>query len=186
MSHLFKKGVIALLGTLCFAVANSAGAESLILTDNSTEGSGQSIVALNPQPEPPSFEIQYQLTPDGADWFGMVYVGGEACGTMQLLQTTPKQTGVATHVGYDLSITGDNPAFQLDASLAGVIVKQRVVLNGTVDSGYYAGRTVHPRGTIQTFGGGPIDQITTLQGTIKLNPQPEPPSFEFPPSPCAE
>lgn len=141
---------------------------------------------LNPQPEPPSLQVRFALSPDGGDWFGHVFVGDESCGSIQLLSTGAETTGIVTHVGYALSITGANPAFQLDASLQGVIVQGRVVLNGMVSSGAYAGQTIHPRGTIQVAGGGTTDQLTTLAGAVQLNPQPEPPSMEYPPSPCSQ
>lgn len=178
MCQLIKRGLIPLLSITLFAIASSASALP------ATPGLDQPIVDLNPQPEPPSLNLQYKLTFGDGGWFGRVYVGDQACGSMSMMPTASKQTGVATHVAFDLNIIGDNTDFALDASLAGVVVQQKVVLNGVVDDGYYAGTTIHPRGTLSIPSGGPIDQFPTLQGTVKLNPQPEPPSFEFPPSPC--
>ena len=171
MSHLLKPGAMAFVCALSLAGAICSNAAP--------------IAQLNPQPEPPSLDIEYLLTPDGADWFGTVFVDGEACGSMELLVTNSQQTGVVTHVGYALSITGDNPNFQLGAALDGVIVRHNVVLNGAVDSGYYSGQTIHPRGMIQTSGGS-VDQLTSMEGELQLNPQPEPPSFAYPPSPCGQ
>ena len=185
MCQLFKQGAVSLVFVFLFAIATNANA--LPAPSNEVAGLDQPIVDLNPQPEPPSLDVDYSLTFGDGGWFGMVYVGGQACGMMSMIPTASKQTGVATHVNFNLSIIGDNPDFALDASLAGVVVQQKVVLNGMVENGFYAGTTIHPRGTIQGLGSGvPIDQLPTLQGTVKLNPQPEPPSFEYPPSPCGE
>ncbi len=190
MPHLLNRGALAIVCALALATAACTNAGRILGLGGSfqrqIQASDQSPVQLNPQPEPPSFVIDYRLNPDGDDWYGRAYVGGEACGTIQLLQTKSKQTGIVTHVGYNLSIAGPNPDFILDASLEGVIVRGHVVLNGKVNSGYYAGRTIHPRGVIQTSGGGPVDQLATMLGTVELNPQPEPPSFEYPPSPCTQ
>lgn len=143
------------------------------------------VAELNPQPEPPSLTLSYQLRPDGTDWFGTVYVGDEACGTMALEQTASRSTGVATHVGYDLTIVGANQAFLMDATLFGLVVRDHVVLDGRVHDGAYAGRTIHPRGQIQTtLQDG--EAFTTMTGLVQLNPQPEPPSSDYPPSPCAQ
>ena len=181
MCQLFKQGAKSLVFIFSFAIAAYANALPAPANDVAP------IVDLNPQPEPPSLSLDYNLAFGDGGWFGMVYVGGQACGMMSMIPTASNQTGVATHVGFNLNIIGTNPDFALSASLAGVVVQQRVVLNGVIENGYYAGTTIHPRGTIQGLGsGGPIDQLPTLQGTIKLNPQPEPPSFEYPPSPCVD
>ncbi len=143
------------------------------------------ITELNPQPEPPSLALRYELGPDGTDWFGTVYVGDEACGTMQLVQTATRSTGVARHVVYSLTIVGANPAFLMDATLSGIVVRDHVVLNGRVHDGAYAGRTIHPRGEIQTtITDG--EAFTRMTGLVQLNPQPEPPSSDYPPSPCSQ
>jgi len=146
------------------------------------------IIDLNPQPEPPSLELQFTMTPDGASWFGTISVGGRACGSVQLNpQPEPpsRQTGVVTHVAYSLSIQGDDPAFLLDADLSGIVAGGHVVLNGRINNGAYAGQTIHPRGDIAVPPpDAPLDLSTTLTGALKLNPQPEPPAPEYPPSPC--
>lgn len=150
------------------------------------------IVDLNPQPEPPSLVLDFVLNPDGAAWFGTVYVGDRECGTMELLPTGPVdadlgptevawwQSGIVTHVGYTLSIQGANSNPWMDADLAGVVVDGRVVLNGIVGSGFYTGQTIHPRGQVVA----PSGNLPTMTGTVQLNPQPEPPSSAYPPSPC--
>lgn len=186
MLHRLNWSALAVVCALALTTVACSGAGRILGLDNSVQLQKRSLVQLNPQPEPPSLVIEYQLIPRGEGWAGSVYVGGQACGTMQLVQTKSEQTGIVMHVGYNLSIAGYNPDFQLDASLSGVIVRQHVVLNGTVGSGYYAGRTVHPRGVIQTTGGGPTNQLTTMLGTVQLNPQPEPPYPAFPPSPCIQ
>ncbi|MCG6954978.1 MAG: hypothetical protein LJF04_03225 [Gemmatimonadetes bacterium] len=143
------------------------------------------VVDLNLQPEPPSsLALRFELNPDGADWFGTVYVGDRACGYMQLLHPRSGLTGIVDHVEYRLSIQGDNPDYVLDAGVSGVIANHHLVLNGRIGSGYYAGETIHPRGDITPAPDGPVDVLTTMKGLIQLYPQPEPPSFVYPPSPC--
>lgn len=143
------------------------------------------IAQLNPQPEPPSsLALRFELNPDGTDWFGTVFVGDQACGYMKLLQTRTRLTGVVDHVGYKLSIQGDNPDYLLDADLSGVFANRHVVLNGRIGTGFYAGETIHPLGVVTTAPEGVVDALTTMTGIIQLNPQPEPPSFVYPPSPC--
>lgn len=174
------------VATLAGACAD-AGASPLAPSAGSqaAQRSSDAIVDLNPQPEPPSLRLDFRLTPDGTDWFGTIFVGDQACGSMQLRQTSSRQTGVVTHVGYGLSIQGTNPDFQMDADLSGIVVRGRVVLNGTVAHGAYAGQTLHPRGQIVVPPpNSPIDLTTTLTGAVQLNPQPEPPAPAYPPSPC--
>jgi len=142
------------------------------------------IVELNPQPEPPSSALRFEVNPDGTDWYGTVYVGETACGYMKLLQTRSSVTGIVDHVGYSLAIQGDNPDYVLDAALSGIIQSHRVVLNGSITDGFYAGETIHPVGEIAPGTDGLVDGLTTMTGFIQLNPQPEPPSSAYPPSPC--
>ncbi|MEJ2215201.1 MAG: hypothetical protein P8099_01175 [Gemmatimonadota bacterium] len=111
-------------------------------------------------------------------------MGDESCGSMQLVQGGSWQSGIVTHVSYSLAVSDIDGNPFLNASVAGIAVKGMVVLNGTVDSGAYDGQTIHPLGEIQTSGN-PDNLEATMLGAIMLNPQPEPPSTEFPPSPCA-
>jgi hypothetical protein len=143
------------------------------------------VVELNPQPEPPSsLVLRFELNPDGTDWFGTVYVGDRACGTMKLLQTQSALTGIIRHVGYSLRIQGDNPDYVLNADLSGVIANRHVVLNGRIGSGYRAGETIRPLGDITSAPDLLVARPTMMMGLIQLNPQPELPSFAYPPSPC--
>lgn len=185
MRHPHQQGALVVSVVLALGTSACAGGSGMLLgPDGPVRRQANAVVQLNPQPEPPSLKLGFALSPDGGDWYGTVYVGGQACGSIQLLATTPRQTGVASHVGYTLTIAGDNPDFQLAANLAGVVTHAHVVLNGVVSSGFYAGQTIHPRGVISTSNGGPVDELTTLTGTVQLNPQPEPPSAPYPPSPC--
>lgn len=186
MRHRVHRGVLgaALVLVTVTAACHDAGTSPLVPAAT-TRRAGDAIVDLNPQPEPPSLSLHYVLSPDGSDWFGMVYVGDQACGSMQLLQTSSRQTGIVTHLAYSLSIQGANPDFQMDADLSGVLVRGRVVLNGKVRNGTYAGRTIHPQGRIVAAPeDGSVDLLTRMLGAIELNPQPEPPSASYPPSPC--
>jgi hypothetical protein len=143
------------------------------------------VALVDPQPEPPSsLALRFELNPDGADWFGTVYVGDRACGYMELHKTRSDLTDLVDHVGYTLSIQGDNPDYILDADVSGVIANHHVVLDGRIGSGYYAGETIHPRGNITPAPVGLVDAPTSMTGLIQLNPQPEPPSFAYAPSPC--
>jgi hypothetical protein len=143
------------------------------------------VVDANSRPEPPSsLALRFGLNPDGADWYGTVYVGGRECGTMELVQIRSNVTGIVAHVEYSMRIQGDDPDYVLDADLGGVIANHHVVLNGRVSTGYYAGETVHPLGNITAAPEGLVDGLATMTGLIKLDPQPEPPSFAYPPSPC--
>lgn len=175
--------MLALFLAMAAVACNDAGKP--LAPDGAPRRSADATPYLNPQPEPPSMLLHFALSPDGTDWYGTVYVGDEACGTMQLLQDTVWQSGIITHVGYQLAVTGDNPDFSLNASVAGITVQSMVVLNGTVDSGAYEGRTIHPLGEIQTSDDSG-DLFVTMLGAVMLNPQPEPPSAAFPPSPCAQ
>jgi len=144
-------------------------------------------IDLNPQPEPPSqpLLLGFVVSPDGGDWFGTVYVGDQACGSIQFVHSDGTQTGVVSHIDYHLGIVGANPDFQVGADLSGILNPVRMVLHGTVTEGAFTGQTVNPMGAIQTTSdGGPVDQLTTIRGWLQLNPQPEPPSMEYPPSPC--
>jgi len=144
-------------------------------------------VDLNPQPEPPSqpLLLGFAVSPDGGDWFGTVFVGDQACGSIQFVHSDWSQTGVVTHIDYHLAIAGANPDFRLGADLSGILNPVRMALHGTVTEGAYAGQVVNPMGAVQTTsGGGPVDELTTIRGWLQLNPQPEPPSMEYPPSPC--
>ncbi|HKJ92723.1 MAG TPA: hypothetical protein VJ957_06120 [Longimicrobiales bacterium] len=185
MPHPAQQGALAFVCVLALAAAACSDAGPIVAPNGNLQRQDQPHVLFNPQPEPPALIMDYALTPDGGDWYGTVQVGGESCGTMQLIQTESDETGIVTHVGYELSITGANPDFQLNASLDGVVVRGHVVLNGRISSGFYAGQTIHPRGEIRTVGGGPVDRLTTLTGAVQLNPQPEPPSMAYPPSPCS-
>lgn len=173
----------ALLSIAVAATACSDGSQPLA-PGPVTAHAADPVTELNPQPEPPSLELTFQLTFDGG-WFGTVFVGDQACGSMQLVPvlidegTSSTQTGTVTHVGYGLGITGSNPDFTLQAGLSGTVEQGMVVLNGLVTDGAYAGQTLHPRGEIQSVGG-----VMTLTGSVQLNPQPEPPSAAYPPSPC--
>jgi hypothetical protein len=176
-------------GTLALALVVTAACNDAVTPSPAASGaiqrSAESIVDLNPQPEPPSvLALRFELNPDGTDWFGTVYVGNQACGTMDLLQTGSSLTGIVDHVGYTLNIQGDNPDYVLDADLSGVIANRHVVLNGRIGTGYYSGETIHPLGDITPAPNGPVDELTSMTGLIQLNPQPEPPSFAYPPSPC--
>jgi hypothetical protein len=179
----------ALAVAAALAACADPGASPLAPTAN-VRRAADAVVDLNPQPEPPSLQLDFVLTPDGTDWFGTVSVGGQACGTMQLTPTQVVETdlvppeaawwqsGIVTHVGYSLTIQGENPDFVMDADLAGIVQGGRFVLNGMVGSGAYAGQTLHPRGQIAP------GTLPTMTGTVQLNPQPEPPSSQYPPSPC--
>lgn len=178
---------LSLLGAGC---AESPTASPASDTPQAPPVSEQPINELNPQPEPPSLQLHFSMTPDGDAWFGTISVGGQACGAVQLNPQPeppfPQQTGVVTHVAYALSIQGDNPDFLLDADLSGIVAGNHVVLNGVVSDGFYAGQTLHPRGSITLPPpDSPTDLQTTMTGIIQLNPQPEPPApAEYPPSPC--
>ena len=190
MRRFLHRGILC--AALAVATASAAcadpGASPLAPTAN-VRRAADVVVDLNPQPEPPSLQLDFVLTPDGADWFGTISVGGQECGSMQLTPTQVVETdvappeaawwqsGIVTHVGYTLSIQGTNPDFQMDADLAGIVENGQVVLNGMVGSGAYAGQTLHPRGQI-------APGTLTMTGTVQLNPQPEPPSSQYPPSPC--
>ncbi|MGD8321888.1 MAG: hypothetical protein PVJ02_15680 [Gemmatimonadota bacterium] len=172
----------ALLSIAAAATACSDGAQPLA-PDAVTTRVADPVTELNPQPEPPSLELRFQLTFDG-EWSGTVFVGDQACGSMRLVpvlidEGTSSETGTVTHVAYGLGITGSNPDFTLQAGLSGIVEQGMVVLNGPVTDGAYAGQILHPRGEIQSEGG-----ATTLTGSVQLNPQPEPPSEAYPPSPC--
>jgi hypothetical protein len=187
MRYRTQHGVVLLALSFAAAAASSCsdpGASPLApATQSMTAADGT--VDLNPQPEPPSLELDYALTPDGTDWFGTIQVGNQSCGSMQLVQTSSRQSGIVTHVAYALSIQGENPAFGMDADLSGIVVRGRVVLNGKVSGGFYDGQAIHPRGQIvASTDENPIDQLTRMIGTVELNPQPEPPSAAYPPSPC--
>lgn len=179
------QGGLAVALVLAMAVTACSDAGATLAPDHAPQSNTDATTYLNPQPEPPSILLQFTLNPDGTDWYGHVYVGDQSCGTMQMLQDTLWQSGIVTHVGYSLSVAGDNPDFKMDATVAGIAVQGMVVLNGSVDSGAYAGQTIHPLGEIQT-GGDSSDLETTMLGIIMLNPQPEPPSDAFPPSPCGQ
>ncbi|MCG6987521.1 MAG: hypothetical protein LJF06_05020 [Gemmatimonadetes bacterium] len=196
MRRFLHRGILcaALAVATAFAACADPGASPLAPTAN-VRRAADAVVDLNPQPEPPSLQLDFALNPDGTDWFGRIYVGGQACGTMQLTPAQVVETdlvppeaawwqsGIVTHVRYTLGIQGANPDFEMHADLAGIIVGGRVVLNGMVGSGAYAGQTLHPRGQIVLPSPGG-DQLTTMTGTVQLNPQPEPPSSQYPPSPC--
>lgn len=174
---------IALVCGLAMTACSDAGAT--VAPNGPPSRTNDATPYLNPQPEPPSILLHFALHPDGTDWFGPVYVGDQSCGTMQLLRDTSWQSGIVTHVGYSLSIAGDNPDFTMDATVAGIAVRGMVVLNGSVDSGAYAGQTLHPMGEVQA-GGDSDDLEATMLGIVMLNPQPEPPSDAYPPSPCGQ
>lgn len=184
MRHPVQQGGLAVVLCLAMAMAACSDAGAPVAPRHAPQPNNETTPYLNPQPEPPSILLHFALIPDGTDWYGTVYVGNEACGTMDLKSGGSWQSGIVTHVSYSLAVTGANPDFQLDANVAGIRVQGMVVLNGTVDSGAYDGQTIHPLGEIQTSGD-PDNLEATMLGAIMLNPQPEPPSAEFPPSPCA-
>jgi hypothetical protein len=185
MRNPVHQGGLAIALVLAMAVTACSDAGATLAPGGTPKQTNDETIYLNPQPEPPSLLLQFALSPDGTDWYGHVYVGDQSCGTMQLLQDTVWQSGIVTHVGYSLSVVGDNPDFAMDAAVAGIAVRGMVVLNGSVDSGAYAGQTLHPMGQIQT-GGDSGDLEATMLGIIMLNPQPEPPSDAYPPSPCGQ
>ncbi|MDP8905595.1 MAG: hypothetical protein M3N29_09860 [Chloroflexota bacterium] len=101
----------------------------------------------------------------GGVWEGTVSGAVDGDLTTHLL-AAPDETGQVWHVSFDWVVVADDPDYSFVALTEGILNLRtgRVVMNGTVDSGWMAGARVHEEGQL-------IDAASLrFQGEITILP----------------